>query len=52
MLRASGIKWDLRKTQPYEVYDELDFDVPVGTHGDVYDRFRRTHVPTGLIHFL
>ncbi|CAH1374278.1 unnamed protein product [Tenebrio molitor] len=39
MLRASGIKWDLRKTQPYEVYDELDFDVPVGTHGDVYDRY-------------
>lgn len=39
MLRASGIKWDLRKTQPYEIYDELDFDVPVGTKGDIYDRF-------------
>ena len=31
--------WDLRKTQPYEVYDELDFDVPVGTNGDCYDRY-------------
>lgn len=39
MLRATGVKWDLRKTQPYEVYDELDFDVPVGIHGDVYDRY-------------
>ncbi|RZC40457.1 NADH dehydrogenase [ubiquinone] iron-sulfur protein 2, mitochondrial, partial [Asbolus verrucosus] len=40
MIRASGIKWDLRKTQPYEIYDELDFDVPVGSNGDIYDRFR------------
>lgn len=38
MLRGSGIKWDLRKTQPYEVYDQLEFDVPVGINGDCYDR--------------
>ena len=39
MLRGSGIAWDLRKKQPYEVYDELDFSVPVGTNGDCYDRY-------------
>ena len=39
MLRGSGIAWDLRKTQPYEVYDRLDFDIPVGTTGDTYDRY-------------
>ncbi len=39
MLRGSGIKWDLRRTQPYEVYDQLEFDVPIGTHGDCYDRY-------------
>jgi NADH-quinone oxidoreductase subunit D len=39
MLRGSGIAWDLRKKQPYEVYDKLDFDIPVGTNGDCYDRF-------------
>lgn len=39
MLRGSGISWDLRKTQPYEVYDQLEFDVPVGTNGDCYDRY-------------
>ncbi|MFZ9035204.1 MAG: NADH-quinone oxidoreductase subunit D [Francisellaceae bacterium] len=39
MLRASGIAWDLRKKQPYDVYNELDFDIPVGTHGDCYDRY-------------
>jgi len=39
MLRGSGVEWDLRKTQPYEVYDLLDFDVPVGTNGDCYDRY-------------
>lgn len=39
MLRGSGVPWDLRKTQPYEVYHELDFDVPVGTRGDCYDRY-------------
>lgn len=39
MLRASGVSWDLRKTQPYEIYDNLDFDVPIGTKGDCYDRY-------------
>lgn len=39
MLRASGIKWDLRKTQPYDAYDEMEFDVPIGTNGDIYDRY-------------
>ncbi len=39
MLRASGIAWDMRKTQPYEVYDRMDFDVPVGKTGDCYDRY-------------
>ena len=39
MLRGSGIAWDLRKKQPYEVYDQLDFDIPVGKTGDTYDRY-------------
>jgi len=39
MLRGSGIDWDLRKSQPYEIYDDLKFDVPVGTNGDCYDRY-------------
>jgi NADH dehydrogenase (ubiquinone) Fe-S protein 2 len=38
MLRGSGIKWDLRKSQPYDAYDLVDFDVPIGTKGDCYDR--------------
>ncbi len=39
MLRGSGVEWDLRKKQPYSVYDQLEFDVPVGKNGDCYDRF-------------
>ena len=39
MLRGSGIAWDLRKKQPYDVYDKLEFDIPVGVTGDVYDRY-------------
>ena len=39
MLRASGVIWDLRKKAPYDVYNEVDFDVPIGTHGDCYDRY-------------
>ncbi len=39
MLRGSGVAWDLRKKQPYEVYDQMDFDIPIGTNGDSYDRY-------------
>ena len=39
MIRAAGIPWDIRKSQPYDAYDLVDFDVPVGTKGDCYDRF-------------
>jgi len=39
MLRGSGIAWDLRKSQPYEVYRDMDFDIPVGVNGDCYDRY-------------
>lgn len=39
LLRASGLAWDLRKSQPYEIYDQLDFDIPVGQNGDCYDRY-------------
>jgi NADH-quinone oxidoreductase subunit D len=39
MLRGSGVEWDLRKKQPYEVYDRLDFDIPIGKNGDCYDRY-------------
>jgi NADH-quinone oxidoreductase subunit D len=39
MLRGSGVEWDLRRKQPYEVYDKLDFDIPIGRNGDSYDRY-------------
>jgi NADH-quinone oxidoreductase subunit D len=39
MLRGSGVAWDLRKKQPYEVYDRVDFDIPIGVNGDCYDRY-------------
>jgi len=39
MLRGSGVEWDLRKTQPYEIYDQIPFSVPVGLNGDCYDRY-------------
>lgn len=39
MLRASGVQWDLRKADPYEVYDRVDFEVPIGYEGDTYDRY-------------
>jgi len=39
MVRGSGIKWDLRKSQPYDAYDKVDFTVPIGKNGDCYDRY-------------
>ena len=39
MLRGSGVAWDLRKKQPYEVYKDIKFDIPIGTNGDCYDRY-------------
>ncbi|XP_047130443.1 NADH-ubiquinone oxidoreductase 49 kDa subunit isoform X1 [Hydra vulgaris] len=39
MLRGSGFKWDLRKSQPYDAYDKVEFDVPIGKNGDCYDRY-------------
>lgn len=39
MLRGSGVKWDLRKVQPYDAYECMDFDIPIGTNGDCYDRY-------------
>ena len=39
VLRGSGVKWDIRKAQPYEAYDKVEFEVPVGEHGDTYDRY-------------
>lgn len=39
MLRASGVAWDIRKAEPYDVYDRMDFDIPIGKNGDCYDRY-------------
>ena len=39
MLRGSGIAWDLRRSQPYECYQDLDFKIPIGKNGDCYDRY-------------
>ncbi len=39
VLRASSVKWDLRKADPYEIYDRLDFDIPIGANGDTFDRY-------------
>jgi NADH-quinone oxidoreductase subunit D len=39
MIRASGVAWDLRKAQPYDVYEKMDFDIPIGKNGDCYDRY-------------
>lgn len=39
MLRGSGVAWDLRKSQPYEIYDQVNFDIPIGKNGDCYDRY-------------
>ena len=39
MVRGSGAAWDLRKSQPYECYAEMDFDIPIGKNGDNYDRY-------------
>ena len=39
MIRASGIPWDIRKSQPYDIYDQLEFDIPIGKKGDCYDRY-------------
>ena len=41
LVRGSGIKWDLRKVKPYDAYDKMDFDIPIGRHGDCYDRWER-----------
>ena len=39
VLRGSGVRWDVRKAQPYEAYDQVEFEVPIGEHGDTYDRY-------------
>ncbi|MEX2081119.1 MAG: NADH-quinone oxidoreductase subunit D, partial [Dehalococcoidia bacterium] len=39
MIRATGVPWDVRKAEPYSIYDRMKFDIPVGTNGDVFDRF-------------
>lgn len=40
MVRGSGIKWDIRKSEPYDAYADMEFDVPVGVNGDCFDRYR------------
>ena len=53
MVRGSGAAWDLRKAQPYECYDEIDFDIPIGKNGDSYDRYCHPHgrdAPVGPHH--
>ena len=53
MVRGSGVAWDLRKAQPYECYEELEFDIPVGKNGDCYDRYlvpRAGDAPVGAHH--
>jgi NADH-quinone oxidoreductase subunit D len=39
VLRASGVKWDIRKAKPYSMYDKFEFEIPIGIHGDTYDRY-------------
>ena len=39
MLRGSGVAWDLRKSQPYDCYEQLEFKIPIGKNGDCYDRY-------------
>lgn len=51
MLRGSGIKWDLRRAQPYDVYDKVEFDIPIGKNGDCYDRFAVWCSSAGQPHF-
>lgn len=52
MLRGSGIKWDLRKSQPYDKYDEVEFDVPIGSNGDCYDRYRDLQMEMVIVRLL
>ena len=60
MLRGSGVAWDLRKKQPYAAYDKVDFDIPIGTNGDSYDRYlvrieemrQSNHIIKQCIHWL
>ena len=49
MLRGSGIKWDLRKVQPYDAYDQVEFEVPIGEKGDCYDRYANHCRPLKIV---